>query len=987
MTLRVTCLFLVLAAALVPGAAAQSISAGEVVGRVVDSGGHPLSDADVIVRDPNSGVERFITVTPAGEFRFALLPPGDYEVFAERLGYRPQLVRSVTVRPGVVLSLTPVLAPAPPPVSRVDTTFYGSGVFLAASSRGGEWLGRNHITGLPDDSRSLGGAAEALSTADSRLNLEGLPGSASGTALDGLPVNLIGHGGFPLPGAAGLARSAFSGAEVVAGGPDVEWSDVAGAYLSGFSLQGTDVPVVRGFADFTGSTLSSSKYFATDATANNSLRGGLLIAGPIIPDTAHFVLGFEGQRLQTPLPAAWSLDTLVSLARNSFATDLSAYTAPRISTERRLTGFGRFDWQFADNNSFGVSANYRDSRFDNSDLGPGALPSIGSSRRATDFVAEATLASALSSSALSELRVGLEYNTLTDTATGLVGTMLPSAGVMAGIDPGLAGQFQRTAILLRETLHLGDGPHRVKFGVDVTAPSYQVTYLPGAGGLYTFGGLPQLASRTGEFVQAVGVAPSAQFSLPEFGGYFQDTWSAGSGLQVLVGMRYDGERFPSNAVAIDSAWEKATGLSNGAVPSSTGKFSPRFGLSWDIGQRRTWLANVEAGSFYGLLDPGVMAELITEDGEVSVRRGLGALGAWPAAPDSTVAPVMGPRLTLLGPDFQAPRTRRLDGGLVGTLGRGFVLRVNGDYRHTDFLPRRADLNLAQGPASFDQYGRPIYGQLVQQGGLVAGQPGTNRRFSGFDLVSAINPDGYSDYWGLTFGLEQALSSTLKLSLSYTYSQTTDNWLSGWRAPGDPEAQLSPFPGGVGGTDWTKGTSDFDVPHRLTLSADLTLRRLHNTRVSAFFRYQSGYPFTPGFRPGVDANGDGSGTNDPAFVDDTVSGMRALLGQWPCVSSQAGRFVARNSCRASGIASLDARLEVPVVSVGGYPIAVELDLVNLLESDVGLVDQALYLVDPSRAVTTSGGVTRVPLIANPDFGKTLIHTSPGRFLRLGARVNW
>src|SRR5690348_5802665 len=228
MTSRVTCFCLLLAAALVPGVAAQSISAGEVVGRVVDSGGHALGGADVIVRDPSSGVERFAVVTPAGEFRFALLPPGDYEVFAERLGYRPQLVRSVTVRPGVVLSLTPVLAPAPPPVSRVDTAFYAPGVFIAASSRGGEWIGSGRIAGLPDDSRAVGGVADGLTTADARLNLEGLPGAMSSTVIDGLPQSLVGHPGFPLPVAAGFTRSAFTGAELVTGGPDVEWSDVAG---------------------------------------------------------------------------------------------------------------------------------------------------------------------------------------------------------------------------------------------------------------------------------------------------------------------------------------------------------------------------------------------------------------------------------------------------------------------------------------------------------------------------------------------------------------------------------------------------------------------------------------------------------------------------------------------------------------------------------------------------------------------------------------
>lgn len=116
-------------------------------------------------------------------------------------------------------------------------------------------------------------------------------------------------------------------------------------------------------------------------------------------------------------------------------------------------------------------------------------------------------------------------------------------------------------------------------------------------------------------------------------------------------------------------------------------------------------------------------------------------------------------------------------------------------------------------------------------------------------------------------------------------------------------------------------------------------------------------------------------------------MAALLAKNDCLRSQSREFAQRNSCRSSGVHSLDVRLEVPTVSLGGYPLSLTVDLVNLLESDVGLVDQAVYLIDPTRSVTTTGSVTHVPLKANPNFGNTLIRDSSGRFLRVGLRVNW
>jgi outer membrane receptor protein involved in Fe transport len=618
----------------------------------------------------------------------------------------------------------------------------------------------------------------------------------------------------------------------------------------------------------------------------------------------------------------------------------------------------------------------------------GASPSIGSNVTASNFAADVVLASTISPAWSSELRAGIQVSSRTDTASGPIGTWVPGAGAAFGVDPGLIGQFQRTAVLIRESLQWRTGPHRIKLGAEVTAPSYQITSAYDQGGSYVFGGPAQFAARQGAFVQAVGTLPQAQVSVPQFGGFLQDAWSAAAGFDVLVGARYDIEKFPDADIGLNQAWMDATGLSTNPGRTKLTKFSPRVGATWDVGNRHQWLVSAEGGSFSSTLDPAMLAAMVAEDepsGSVNIRRGFGPLGAWPAAPDSVHAPVIGQRLTLLGPNFEAPRTRRFAADITGALGHGFELHLNGVYRHTDFLERRTDLNLSTGPSGTDQYGRPVYGTLVQSGGLLGVQPGSNRRFTGFDLVSALNPDGFSDYYGMTMGLERSIGD-VKLIASYTYSQTTDNWLSGMLSSGDPAAQLSPFPAGLSGRDWSKGTSDYDVPSRVTLAADFTLRRLHGTHVMAVYRYQSGYPFTPGFRPGVDANGDGA-SNDPAFVDDTVNGMAAVLAKNTCLRSQAGRFVQRNSCRTAGVNSLDLRLEVPTINVGGYPLSLTVDIVNLLESDVGLVDQALYLIDPSRATTTVGSVTHVPLKANPNFGNTLIRDSSGRFLRLGLRVNW
>jgi hypothetical protein len=120
----------------------------------------------------------------------------------------------------------------------------------------------------------------------------------------------------------------------------------------------------------------------------------------------------------------------------------------------------------------------------------------------------------------------------------------------------------------------------------------------------------------------------------------------------------------------------------------------------------------------------------------------------------------------------------------------------------------------------------------------------------------------------------------------------------------------------------------------------------------------------------------------------VSGIAGLLESWPCLQESSGQFVARNACRAPGIKALDARFSVTFQQQDSYSASLVVDGLNLIASEAGEVDSAVYLVDPDRPLTTQAdGTVDIPLIMNPDFGRLLTRYSPQRMLRVGIRVSF
>lgn len=965
---------------LVPGRMlGQTLTSGAVEGVVRDSAGAAVPGVDVTLVGVSNGVSRTATTSPSGTYRFMLVGPGDYQLIVERIGYRPVHVQDVSVAEGRRLDVVVTVAKARPPVTAADV------VHLPGAGRAqpglGETIPGSLVTHLPSDRRDLTQVARLSSMLGPDLAAEGLPPSYTAVSLDGMRFELARHPAFPGVGmSAALPLSAIAYADYLAAPVDAEWSGASGGIFAAHTPLGTRSPEVRAFGRMSVPSLVSSPNFDSNGLSLKDGDGGVVFTGPVLKDSAFVVVGVEARHSERAFPALWPRNTaadVLTVAKDSFGLDLGSYTRPRVARSEVVSAFSRFDWQASPDHAVDVRAVFTHVPYADEGVAPQGSLGLSPTYQGNDFVGSAGLRSVLGESTANELRLGFDASSRDfggDASAATPLTVLASPALGFGDAAAGQGTFKQNTFRIRETLLHDVGAHHIRIGIEGAGTNYDQTYRFGGAGVFTFGGVADFAGRRGLFVQPFGEPPEAKFSLGRYAAFLEDGWAPAPGIEVLLGGRLHTERLPSGLITRESNWETLTGLNNSLLPKSKIRFSPRGSLSWDVQNQHEWVVRAAASLDNDPWDPAVLSEMATLDGRVHVRRGVGNLSAWPSLPGSVQAPNVGEELSLIAPQFQPPQTVRVSGGIARALGHGATLDLSAAYRRTEFLPTRWDLNLVPASSGTDQYGRPLYGTLTQVGSLLAAAPGSNRRFSGFDAVWALQSDAHSNYWGVTAALHGVDVGPLALTASYTRSAAKDNWPSAFALP------FATYAAGITGAD-ADAPADYDVPNRLSIGGEL--RGPLGVRVTGLYRYRSGLPFTPGLPAGVDANGDGSVGNDPAFVDPALAGMSDLVSHWSCLSSQQGHFAERNSCRAPGVHALDARLALPLLRLGSGRLEATFDGLNLIQSNTGFVDAALLQLDP--AGTLAGN--KVPYVVNPHFGAPLAPQLSGRMFRVGLSLNW
>jgi hypothetical protein len=978
---------------------AQSISRGEIEGTVRDGSGRLLANVSVTVTETRTGTSVWAETGRGGSWQLSLLPAGEYEIRVEAPGYLPQLLRDIALRPGRAVRVNATLTPATGPVERVDTLFAGAGSGARFDGAGGRFIPRQEVERVGDRRMGLGGLASLSPLLDDALGSEGLPGAMSGMTVDGFsftpaahPLQAGGDGGLPL-----LPRIGIGSLDIHRD-VDVEWGGSAGSYVSATSRPGSGETAAELFASGTAGPLWQAEPF-TDLAKPDMLSawGGGAVHVPLGDDGARLFVGLEGMRVQTPSLSPFSNDLATRVVENGpFADGVQPdeLARPWLGNLQTISGLARADWSVGESSQVMARATFATmqdggSRFFARPLEYGT----GAPFDGTDFSAAVTAMTALTPLVSIELRGALERSAREwgGTEGGVDPSAVPStrftdAGALLGSDAGLRGRVRRSGFQGGPALHLRWPGHWMKAGVDVSVPSYEYEHAYRSAGEFLFGSPERLADGDGVFRRTVGAVAAQSFLVPELGVFAQHRWEPTRGLQLTTGIRFDHERIPSGDIPLNAEWAEQTGLRNDDFETALNKISPRVSARWDATGTGATVLHGALAVHYDRLDPAALGQVHALSGGLREQTRIGDLDGWPDLPAEAGTDDGGVMLALFGPKLQAPRTARTSVGLSQMLGDRSVFTISGVWRRTQFMLRRADLNRTLEPSGTASDGRPVYGTLRQSGSLVTSEPGSNRRFSDFGSVWALNADGWSEYRGVTLSLEHATTDRLSLFGSYSFSSTEDN-LVGARL-GVPEAGIAPglaAASGSGSGDpadaWENGVSDFDVPHRLAAGMRTRLPVLDGLELAGIYRFHSGAPFTAGYRPGVDVNGDGSGYNDPAFISQDGSGLPS------CLNGDVGGFASRNACRGEASHIVDLHLSLGILRIGPSVAALTFDFFNLLDTETGRPDTALFLVDDEGTLQQDpgSGDTVIPFLPNPGFGEVTHPQRPGRMIRIGFKV--
>lgn len=263
---------------------AQSASTGIIQGRVRDSAGKEIAQAEVIAEHLEGFTRRQAASDAKGSFRIGFLPPGPYRLTVRRIGYRAVIVREVAVRAGRVEALELTLAAAALTLDSIVVQAAAVRINTSDTEFGTRLTTRELVLlPLPNDARDL-----VAFTPGARPNQ--IWGAATSQAnnyqLDGVAVNHPGVGGdFLQP-----ATSWIEEIEVKGLGAGAEYGNFQGGLVNIVTKSGTNR--FQGQLRSNGESwhLNGTNLRVTESGSEPSHRAEFdgQLRGPILRDRLHF---------------------------------------------------------------------------------------------------------------------------------------------------------------------------------------------------------------------------------------------------------------------------------------------------------------------------------------------------------------------------------------------------------------------------------------------------------------------------------------------------------------------------------------------------------------------------------------------------------------------------------------------------------------------------------------------------------------------------
>jgi hypothetical protein len=857
-----------------PGANAQSASAtGRLEGTVTDPSGAAVPDAEIIVRNQNTGVSTALRSAENGDFTVLYLEPGSYEVSIKKPGFGTLIVRDITISVGTRAVIHPELK-----VGKIDTTVTVSAetplVDTAASSLG-TVVDQRDIQQLPLNGRNFTDFALLTpgATTDGdfgMVSFNGMAGNYNNYTVDGGNNNnaffaqQIGRTSTPYQFSEDVIREF----QVTSTGFEAEFGQAGGGLVNTVTKSGTN------------SVHGDGYYYVLDSAtnANDAINESLGIAkphnrrqqfggtlgGPIIHDRLFYVGNYEGQVRNEPLtvndfPAVSGLPPDFFTNNPALAAQVQAAAGSFPRSFNQNTGFGKVSGVFNEKNTFSASYNYQRFRSPHGYFNTPTSTGDGLSLTdgATSHFFQFSVQTAFNTTTINEARFhyGSDYHfdlPASPPTSPTVTIQNPDSGfVFGGNRFQLANTDRRYEFTDSFTKIVKN--HTVKAGVDINISRNSDSFTYGPKGEYRFATLPDVVTGNFElYLQSFGQSTINQSS-PTYSFFAQDQFRATPRLTLNYGIRYDLQVLPQ-----PKQCNPAFPLTC-HIPYSKNNVAPRVGFAYGIDPKGNTVIRGSFGLFYVQEDLLDVSEAFASNGItrpflVVVGPAFGNSNPLVTYPNSLASFPTGaggtPSLVVFAPNFRSPYVEQGNLALEHQFGAQTALSLGYVYSHglrllgnSNGVTRQAngnfgfDLNLVPPDQQVAFGGQFNTASVTLPNGKTYNNLPDFSAMDGFldpnfGPINAVDNSGLSIYHGLLVSLRHR-SRQFLTSVAYTFSKTIDQG-TGYFNQFDQGSQ--------------RGPSQLDQTHRFVATGVWSpqFRGLKDFDFSTVINLASGRPYTAVF---------------------------------------------------------------------------------------------------------------------------------------------
>ena len=647
-------LFLALGAGSV---SAQTTGAGTITGTVTDPNGGVVGGAAVAVRNTNTGATLSLVTNAAGLYVAPFLPPGMYEITADKTGFGKILRKDLTLQVGQTLTID---IPLPLQTTREIVTVTGEpSVVDPEKTEMSQVVSATQQENLPLAGRRWESFALLTPnvTTDGGSGLvsyRGISGLYNTSAVDGTNNSQAffseTKGRTTIPYI--YSMDSIQEFQVTSSNYSAELGQAAGGIVNAVTKSGSNVMHGDLFYYLRYPTLNAldplqkSKGIYTQPIHQQQQFGGS-VGGPLIKDKLFYFLTYDGSRKvdpisytstqNFPLPCTYKQITPAQCAAaNGYLSSLlGAY--PRFQNQD--TAFGKLDYLVTPANRLSASFNLDDFKAPNSYNTSTTANNTSNTANGTATTHErifvANWDSTINPTTINNFRFqwsqDLEIISANDTA--------PSVSIATTMTYGMPNALPRPAFPNEHRLQFADvlsknvGKHTFKAGVDVNVIHELLINLFQGGGVYSYNGSATAAfsnwaadimgvnlgdGLTGRhfstFVQVTdpvtGVG-KGDFYDNDFSAFVEDTWKARPNLTLNLGLRYDLFLLPQPPKP--NTTTPLTGLYTSTVNNPKGQFGPRLGAAWEL--RKGTVIRGGLGMFYAKTSNSTIYATEYENGE------------------------------------------------------------------------------------------------------------------------------------------------------------------------------------------------------------------------------------------------------------------------------------------------------------------------------------------------------------------------------------